>query len=131
MLGFDAEYMTSWDESLVARALEEGRMVLTRKTALTGLPGIMVIAHDRTPDQLKELAGTMGLKTRTRPFTRCNLCNKSLISISRDRARGLVPEYVFATQDVFASCPSCGRVYWKGTHYSRACDMMDSLLREL
>jgi uncharacterized protein with PIN domain len=27
-----------------------------------------------------------------------------------------VPPYIYLTQDRFATCPSCNRVYWRGTH---------------
>jgi uncharacterized protein with PIN domain len=27
-----------------------------------------------------------------------------------------VPPYVYLTQERFAICPSCNRVYWHGTH---------------
>jgi uncharacterized protein with PIN domain len=27
-----------------------------------------------------------------------------------------VPPYVYQTQEAFGLCPSCGRIYWHGTH---------------
>ena len=28
-----------------------------------------------------------------------------------------VPPYVYLTQERFAECPACGRLYWQGTHW--------------
>ena len=131
MLGFDADYMSLWDEKQVRQAITEGRMVLTRKTSLARQVGVMVVSHDHVSEQLQEIGRIIALKAHVKPFTRCNLCNKTLIPLSREMAKEFVPEYVFSTQETFSSCPSCGRIYWKGTHFSRAYDMMESLLKDL
>ena len=44
-------------------------------------------------------------------------CNTALAPIERTHVRGLVPEFVFQTQDRFHRCPECRRLYWQGTHW--------------
>ncbi|MEK6531550.1 MAG: Mut7-C RNAse domain-containing protein, partial [Deltaproteobacteria bacterium] len=49
-------------------------------------------------------------------LSRCIRCNEALIKIPKEDASGLVPVYVYETQEGFSKCPSCRRVYWTGTH---------------
>ena len=53
------------------------------------------------------------------PLSRCLICNAPLEEIPKDRAWGLVPPYVFCTQEWFRLCPVCNRFYWRGTHWER------------
>jgi hypothetical protein len=36
--------------------------------------------------------------------------------VDKEQVFEKVPPYVYRTQDRFAMCPDCGRVYWHGTH---------------
>jgi len=126
ILGFDAEYMHGYDQGRIDRAIADGRIVLTRKSSLAGRRSVLVIRHDRVHDQLLELGGTFDLSCEIKAFSRCSLCNTLLVQVPRDEVKGLVPDYVHATHEAFARCPSCGRIYWKGTHFTRACDRMRS-----
>ena len=48
----------------------------------------------------------------------------------KEEVRGLVPPYVYRTQDKYMMCPSCGRVYWRGTHWERMRRELEDILRE-
>ncbi len=124
ILGFDAEYMSHWDEDFMKQAIQSGRIVLTRRGALSEKKGMMFISHDHVQDQLQELMDVLDLKDMKEPFTRCSLCNVSLENTTRDEVKGLIPDYVYNLHDIFAICPSCGRVYWKGTHIHRMYGMI-------
>ncbi|HXK47154.1 MAG TPA: Mut7-C RNAse domain-containing protein [Deltaproteobacteria bacterium] len=129
ILGFDAEYMRHESEDVVRRAIESGRIVLTRRRTMAARPSVVVIVQDRVADQLMELGRVCDLSSGDPAFTRCSLCNTPLQAAGREEVKGLVPDYVHATRETFARCPSCRRIYWKGTHYQRACDRMKSILK--
>lgn len=124
ILGFDAEFMSHWDENSLKQAIQCGRIVLTRKGKFSGKRGMVLIAHDHVQDQLQELIAVLDLKGISEPFTRCSLCNVILQNTSRDEVKGLIADYVYDSHDIFSICPSCSRIYWKGTHISRIYDMI-------
>ena len=128
ILGYDAEYMACWDDKRVGDAFSSGRVVLTRKRKLALRSGVILIKNDRLREQIRELSAVYDLGRAVTPFTRCNLCNTSLTAVSREEVKGIVPEYVYATQDVFVMCPSCKRIYWKGTHFEHTQELIGSLL---
>lgn len=37
-----------------------------------------------------------------------------------------VPDDVLQTQDELLTCPNCGRVYWRGSHYKRMRKKLES-----
>lgn len=91
---------------------------MTRDTALAQRRGVQVIWIEREDldGQLDQLYRELGLAAAA-PFTRCPVCNGLLEAVPKYRAWGQVPTYVFATQSEFRRCPSCGRFYWRGTHW--------------
>jgi uncharacterized protein with PIN domain len=101
-----------------------GRVVLTRiRSRHQAFPAgrSLFIRHDRAADQREQVVREMGLRASDlRPFTRCLRCNTVIVPVGTTEVEGRVPEYVLATQESFSRCPSCGRVYWKGTHTARA-----------
>lgn len=50
---------------------------------------------------------------------RCSLCNKELKNISVEKAKELIPSFVFETHKEVRYCSFCGRFYWEGTHYHK------------
>jgi uncharacterized protein len=124
ILGFDAEFMSHWNEDLMKQAIQSGRIVLTRKATLSEIRGMVFISHDQVKEQLKELMAVLDIKSINDPFIRCSRCNTFLVDTPRDEVKGHVPDYVYATHDIFAGCPLCGRIYWKGTHISHMYDMI-------
>ena len=41
-----------------------------------------------------------------------------LADLPRESVQDQVPHYVYSTQDQFKGCPLCGRIYWRGTHWT-------------
>jgi uncharacterized protein with PIN domain len=120
ILGFDTLYFgRPADAEMMRTALAEGRIVVTRNRSLTGTerPAVVVLDSQSYEDQLDELNGRFTLPGDTRPFTRCSLCNASLVDLPRAKARGQVPPFIFETHAEFGYCPGCARVYWRGSHW--------------
>jgi nucleoside-triphosphatase len=87
-----------------------------------------MVESDHIAEQLSQVVGELSLNARGRSFSRCTLCNAPLESVERGAVRGLVPAYVYETQQVFARCPSCERIYWEATHVTEAREWLSRAL---
>lgn len=132
ILGYDTAYFSDiTDEELIHLALHEKRVILTRDTHLIKRKlarRFLLIESDQVLEQLKQVIEEFNLKASSRRMLRrCLLCNTTLKSLSKQRAKGRVPPYVYKTQRIFAYCPHCDRIYWRGTHISRVFDRLSHL----
>lgn len=123
LLGFDCAYDPDFtDEGLVRVALEEGRTVLTRDRRLPEewwVENVHLVQHEGTRAQLTEVVRHFRLTPWMRPLTRCSDCNRALLPAAPQSVADRVPPRVLAHHGAFSACPSCGRVYWEGTHAGR------------
>lgn len=129
-LGYDTLYhRDGGDEALLATAVAERRVLLTRDTRLprAHLPaGSIFIRSDRVEDQIREVLQASGLRP-TAPGTRCLRCNTPLAPLPREAAAGRVPDFVLTHYAAFRTCPVCRRVYWPGTHRARMAEVLARL----
>jgi uncharacterized protein with PIN domain len=132
MLGYDVAYDPAVDDaSLKLTAVREGRIVLTRdhEVAATSLPiRVVLVESDRPAEQLRQVVDSLGLTADGAAFSRCLICNVEVLPVEKREVEGLVPPYVYATQDRFARCPSCGRIYWPATHVEHALAWIEDAL---
>jgi uncharacterized protein with PIN domain len=124
MLGFDVAYdRFIADDELIRRAREEGRVMLTRDTGVVrrrGLPRTVFVTSDHVGEQVAQVARELGLTFDMRAaLTRCTVCNGLIERVPKEAIKDEVPPYVFRTQQTFAKCSGCGRIYWRGTHVER------------
>jgi len=122
ILGFDVLFFpVAEDDELLAVARRDGRALLTRDRALLGrAKGLtkLLIESETWEDQVRQVLDRFELRERVRPYTRCLECNKALNPLPKSEAANLVTPFVLEHAESFAACPSCGRVYWPGTHFS-------------
>ncbi len=125
MLGYDTLFFNGDNDSqMVSAALSEGRIILTRDTQIikrrvvtSGKLKALLLRSDNPGEQIKQVVETLNLGGHARPFTLCLECNKPLEERSKEEVKDRVPPYVFKTQEHYVECPSCHRIYWKGTHW--------------
>lgn len=130
ILGYDAEYCRADDDTLLRRARDEERILLTRDTGILRrrqLPPHLFIQSDHVTAQVGQVVRTLGLDPSVPPARRCPRCNVVLELRTKAEAAGRVPEFVWSHHDSFWGCPTCGRIYWPGTHRQR----MDETIRSL
>lgn len=123
VLGCDVEYSSTLDDAgVVERAVAGERVILTRDTGLVkrrrARGRSLFIESDSVADQLRQVRESFSLPVRP-VLVRCLRCNTPLERVEKAAVIEKVPPYVFKTQDEFSVCPSCGRVYWPGTHRQR------------
>ncbi|HLP14683.1 MAG TPA: Mut7-C RNAse domain-containing protein, partial [Bacteroidota bacterium] len=125
MMGLDAMYETGYaDDELVSISVHEARALLSKDRRLLEHPTLTRAYFVKATDpkeQLVEVIARFQLSGAIRPFTRCLLCNRLLVSVSKAdvRTEAGVPERVQEEFEEFFRCPSCQRLYWKGSHYKR------------
>ncbi|MBM4313516.1 MAG: hypothetical protein FJ122_06295 [Deltaproteobacteria bacterium] len=121
ILGYDTYYERGkTDMDFIRRAAGEGRVVLTRKREPANLlfaGRLVVVKTDRVRLQLGEVLEALSLEPDpVKRMTRCLRCNTELEAIPKAAVEGRVPGYVYLTCARFKGCPSCGKVFWSGTH---------------
>jgi len=137
LLGFDVAYYSRIDDDeLIALARKERRIILTRDHELLKKAHrikslqkkTLLIESERWEEQVEQVLNHFQLRQKIDPNSRCLECNQKLKFLPKTRAKNLVPPFVYEKADSFALCPSCGRVFWKGTHFR---DMEKKLARFL
>jgi uncharacterized protein with PIN domain len=126
MIGHDASYVNdARDRDLVAKATNERRILLTSDIALfrlaTARGAEAYLVKGRT--EAERLAGlasrfklTLSVETAE---SRCPTCGSSLNATSKEQIKDKVPATTFNVFSEFWTCsnPSCGQIYWKGSHW--------------
>jgi hypothetical protein len=129
--GFDVCYDPSLDDhAVIARARERGAIALTRDTEFPQPPDVRVIRIESNfvSEQLAQVVREVPLDMRSaQPLTRCTVCNQALVAATRGQVWRDVPPFIYLTNETYARCPDCGRVYWEGTHARRMHDTLVTL----
>ena len=137
MVGFDTTLFNGADDAeMLVAAQTEGRIVLTRDTGImerrvmvSGQVKGILIDSDKLDNQTKQVVVALKIgNSDYKPFARCIECNQPLISRAKAEVKEKVPPYVYRTQEQFMECPSCHRIYWKGTHWQEMKHQIDNMI---
>ena len=118
ILGYDVLYNNRFEDNEILRiAHDEGRVVLTRDVELHHRAGsnCLLVADDDYNEQIRQVIAAFRLREFA-VLTRCAECNTPLVDVDKESVFLRIPPFVYLTQDRFALCPTCDRVYWQGTH---------------
>ncbi len=125
MMGYNTLFFNGSDDSrMIATALAEGRVILTRDTGIVKrrlvtrgrLKAVLLTSYEPIA-QMKQVISTLNLDICFSPFSICLECNRTLVKRNQEEVRERVPPYVFKTQKQYMECPACHRLYWRGTHW--------------
>jgi uncharacterized protein with PIN domain len=123
MVGFDVLYKNNFDDDEIVKiSLEEKRAILTKGRGILKRNDVTHgywVRSSKVKAQVVEIIKRFDLKKLIEEFTRCIECNSMLESISKKEVINELPPKVSSSQNSFSVCPSCKKVYWKGTHYQR------------
>ena len=137
IMGYDSVFFADIDDSrMVARALAEDRVILTRDTEImkrrvitTGRLKAILLTSAEPEEQLRKVIASQNLDCQFRPFTLCLECNQPLVEKSKDQVKDRVPPHVFQTQNQYMECPACHRIYWRGTHWQAMTRKLENLMK--
>jgi uncharacterized protein with PIN domain len=132
ILGFDTFYAPNVSgEKLID--IGKGRILLTRTKRIRDMKTAqerIFITSNNPFDQLREVVQTLGLTMKDiHPFSRCIRCNLPIRTVEKKVVRGMVPDHVWETQEVFHTCSRCRRIYWPGSHAHRSRDRIKRLFQ--
>lgn len=123
--GFDTSYDAySEDLELLEKAGGDHRILLTSdqelfRTALKRNLKAILINEDSDEDRMVSILKELGLKDVHPTPTRCPVCNGLLEPISEGEVVGKLPQNISNRYKEFYRCQSCGKLYWRGSHWRR------------
>jgi hypothetical protein len=130
LIGLDTAYRPDADDGALAeQAQRERRILLTRDQALLKRRVVMhgyYIRETRPSRQLVEVLRRFG-PLDLRPFSRCLRCNGVLRDVRKSAIDSTLPSRTRQHYHHFQACSSCGRVYWKGSHWKRLQDAIEAV----
>jgi uncharacterized protein len=110
------------DRSLVARAMIDDRVLLTRDHKLCEIRDAgrctILLRGEKIDAWVEQITPRFGLDWLARPFSRCLVCNTPLRP-APPLARARLPEAVLATVSEINYCRQCDKLYWPGGHVRR------------
>ena len=135
MLGYDTLFFTGEDDwEMIITALHDGRVILTRDTRImkmgvvaSGRLEAVFIESDKPEEQVRQIADRLDLERKKGFLTLCLECNCPLEGKKKEQVKDRVPPYVYRTQDEYMECPSCKRIYWKGTHWQAMVERLEKI----
>lgn len=135
LCGYDTVWNTALNtRELIRRANAEERIFVTCNTHIPHnfpKPHAWLRLRSTSPiAQFHELVTQLGLNPSIWAFSRCVMCNVRLIAApsSKDNIVAL-PRRVRARQPLLWQCKNCGRLYWRGSHVERTCQLLGLSLR--
>ena len=132
LTGFDTLYDNHYDDAeIVAIAVREGRIVLTRDRELLKRRELThgCFVHALKPEQqATEIFPRLDLARSARPFSLCLECNAPLRPIDKADVAHRLPADVRARHVRFSTCDQCQRVFWEGSHWQRMQAIVTRLL---
>jgi uncharacterized protein with PIN domain len=135
IMGVDCEYTREEDDEKIAeRALEEGRILLSRDTGLLKRKRLgehLLVESDHLERQLLQLLSHYKIDPLENAFCRCVRCNAVLRRVSPKEAGDRVPYFVRQTQDKLAHCPACDRYFWGATHREKMVKRLEQIQEAL
>lgn len=121
LVGVDSAYSNdAGDDELIAAANEQNRVLLTQDRGLLRRRSLRLGGYVRgaRPDhQLRDVLERF--EPPLAPWTICTACNGRLVAVEKAEVEQLLQPGTRRTYQVFARCPACGQVYWRGAHTRR------------
>jgi hypothetical protein len=129
IMGYDTTYEKDrGDDDILRLSREEGRVILTRdeELAARGAPSSLYVLSDDLDEQLRQVIDACGLRA-DESMVRCTVCNGTLDAVPKESLRGKVPDGALDSHQEFYVCHSCGKAYWKGSHWNNIRKRLESL----
>ncbi|MDP8234385.1 MAG: Mut7-C RNAse domain-containing protein [Candidatus Saelkia tenebricola] len=130
ILNYDTYYFKGRDRALALKALQDGRIILTKKKDVFKEPDIKIVVlnQEKLLEQIRELKNLLDLTIDIdNLFLRCTRCNAETVVVDKKNVKGKVPLYVYQKQKEFYRCSLCGKIFWPGTHRDLAGDYLSKI----
>lgn len=132
LLGFDTLYRNDYeDEELAIISHKQSRILLTRDKGLLMRSLVTYgyyVRNTNPQQQIIEVLRRFDLFNAILPFQRCLRCNGLLKPVAKEFVIDRLPETVQLQVDEFHRCQDCYQLYWKGSHYERLQQFVESVV---
>jgi uncharacterized protein len=129
--GYDSVYYPGKDDdALIQESKDSQRILLSQDKLLIqrankkGVNAILVSSED-TSEQLTQIKTNLSLNL-VPIMSRCPVCNGELSQRTKEEMQDNVPEASLNTFDEFWGCVVCEKVYWKGSHWGKILETLES-----
>ncbi|MGZ3817118.1 MAG: DUF5615 family PIN-like protein [Bdellovibrio sp.] len=123
MFGIDSiSLLGASDEIIHQTAIEQGRIVLTKDRRFFNKlsPDDAYFVSSALPkEQLLEVLSRFALENEEEPLSRCFICNSLIEKVGKETVKDKVDEKTFRLYEDFYQCPTCHRIYWEGSHFTK------------
>lgn len=121
LLGFDALYRNSYDDTELARiSAAQERVLVTRDRRLLMrkeiIFGCCLLTRD-SQQQLVTVLHRFKLVDAIRPWSRCLRCNGQLEPVAKETVLHRLEPLTRLHYDAFDICQECSQIYWQGSHF--------------
>lgn len=110
------------DYEILRQAIDEGRYLITRDRKLMehrrAAGTVILLPEDTLEACIKSLSEQLPVDWHFNPFMRCTVCNTELQNATEEQIAALPETLNHRIKQAFY-CPSCGQVYWEGSHVKR------------
>ena len=134
-LGFDVDFDPALSAGeLIERSRHRGRIILTGSRDLLKNNGVthgILVRRGSTSEAIAAVLDRVDIAREIRPFSRCLRCNTVLSTVAKEHVAHRLPAKVKARFGRFARCPSCERIYWKGTHHDAMGKVISRILENI
>jgi uncharacterized protein with PIN domain len=131
LFGFDTLYRNDYDDKTLAGiSADERRILLTRDIRVLMRKQIergYYVRATQPREQFVEVLSRFDLHKNRRPFTRCIHCNGDIKPVPKQEIETHLLPRTKARHDEFWRCAQCNKIYWKGSHYRRMQELVESL----
>ncbi len=134
MLGFDTLYSNKYNvKEIIKISNEEKRTILTRNIFLLKnslvVRGYWIRAQD-PHSQIIQVIQFSDLLSLIKPFYRCSECNGLLESVAKEEILDKLLPNTKKYFNEFHRCSSCGKIYWKGSHFKKILNLSENVKKE-
>lgn len=131
MIGLDVVYKNNFDDDeIVSISIKEKRAILTKDRGILKRNDVTHgywVRSIKVEEQVKEILNRFSLHKEIKEFSRCVECNELLKPVKKELIISRLPHKVAKKQVEFYGCPSCKKIYWKGTHHQKMMDFIKSI----
>jgi uncharacterized protein with PIN domain len=131
MLGFDCIYRNDLqDDELAQISAQQERILLSRDRRLLMRKAVVFGYCLRSLDsfvQAGEVLKRYDLFEHSAPFQRCLHCNAPLQAVSKGAVMEQLEPLTCQYYEDFRLCPTCGQIYWKGSHYEHMLALIERM----
>jgi uncharacterized protein with PIN domain len=131
-LGFDTEWLKKPQKLSYIKEIsvqQERVFIHTRKAKFSFLN--YKLKNSSLEKRLAELFITYSItKEDINIFQRCFPCNRKTVSVKRQDYVSRIPPFSYEYGDDFRICPTCGKLYWRGSHAKNLENFVDVLFKK-